>query len=308
MWQAFFAAVITLLYCAVFILLSTAIFLFLRLDYALLDSITARAERKAKIKSFKKQSKVSKAVDKLLAKCASLIMSSQMPKAAYYALTVICAVGGFFAGKVVFSSLPIALAVGTFGLIAPLLFFSFRQTKANTARLERLASSMMILSNSYIATEDIITSVRDNLSILEYPEPFKDFLTYVTMIDTSISTGLRRMEAKVNNPYFSQWVDALILAQEDRSLKYVTVTVVDSMHDVLSVQAESDTAMYAVWRDYLMTLVMIFSVPLIFKFALADAYTTLTTSVAGQAMFILLLAAVIFSVFRALKINKPLML
>lgn len=292
----------------VFLLLSTAAFLFLRLDYALLDWITARAERKAKIKSFKKQSRISKLVDKVLAKCVSLITNSQMPKTAYYILTVVCAVGGYCAGKVIFSSFPIALAVGTFGLIAPLLFFSFRQTKAKTAQLERLASSMMILSNSYVVTEDFITSVRDNLEILEHPEPFKDFLTYVTLMDSSVATGLRRMEAKVNNPYFSQWIDALVLAQDDRSLKYVTVTVVDSMHDVLSVQAESDAAMYAVWRDYLMTLIMIFSVPLIFKFTLADAYLTLTGSLVGQSMFILLLAAVIFSVFRALKINKPLMM
>lgn len=292
----------------VFLLLSTAAFFFLRLDYALLDWITARAERKAKIKSFKKQSRISKLVDKLLAKCVSLITNSQMPKTAYYFLTVVCAVGGYCAGKVIFSSFPIALAVGTFGLIAPLLFFSFRQTKANTAQLERLASSMMILSNSYVVTEDFITSVRDNLEILEHPEPFKDFLTYVTLMDSSVDNGLRRMEAKVNNPYFSQWIDALVLAQDDRSLKYVTVTVVDSMHDVLSVQAESDAAMYAVWRDYLMTLIMIFSVPLIFKFTLADAYLTLTGSLVGQSLFILLLAAVIFSVFRALKINKPLMM
>ena len=167
---------------------------------------------------------------------------------------------------------------------------------------------MMILSNSYVVTEDFIASVRDNLEILEHPEPFKDFLTYVTLMDSSVDNGLRRMEAKVNNPYFSQWIDALVLAQDDRSLKYVTVTVVDSMHDVLSVQAESDAAMYAVWRDYLMTLIMIFSVPLIFKFTLADAYLTLTGSLVGQSMFILLLAAVIFSVFRALKINKPLIM
>ena len=204
----------------VFLLLSAAAFFFLRLDYALLDWITARAERKAKIKSFKKQSRISKLVDKLLAKCVSLITNSQMPKTAYYILTVVCAVGGYCAGKVIFSSFPIALAVGTFGLIAPLLFFSFRQTKAKTAQLERLASSMMILSNSYVVTEDFITSVRDNLEILEYPEPFKDFLTYVTLMDSSVGNGLRRMEARVNNPYFSQWVDALVLAHEDRSLKY----------------------------------------------------------------------------------------
>lgn len=297
----------SIFYAAVFLLLSAAICFFLRLDYALLDYITTRAQRRAKVRSFKKQSKLNRLADKLLAKCASLIISSQMPKTAYYILTVLCAIAGYFAGMVIFSSLPIALAVGTFGLIAPLLVFSYRQTKANTAKLERLASSMMILSNSYVVTEDFITSVQDNLEILEHPEPFKDFLTYVTLMSSSVEAGLTRMEMKVQNPYFSQWIDALILAQEDRSLKYVTVAVVDSMHDVLSVQAESDAAMYAVWRDYLMTLIMIFSVPLIFKFTLPDAYLTLTTSVMGQTLFILLLLAVIFSVFRALKLNKPLM-
>lgn len=296
------------IYFTVFLLLGAAAFFFLRLDQALLEYIASRTERKAKIKSFKKQSKVSKLADKLLEKCASLIAGSQMPKAAYYAFTLICAAGGYFAGKTIFSSFPIALAVGTFGLIVPLLFFSFRQAKAKTAQLEKLASSMMILSNSYVVTEDFIASVRDNLEVLEYPAPFKDFLTYVTLMDSSVSAGLRRMEMQVNDPYFSQWVDALDLAQKDRDLKYVTVSVVDSLHDMLSVQAESDAAMYAVWRDYVMTLVMIFSVPLIFKFTLPEAYLSLTTSLSGQTLFLMLLAAVIFSVFCALKINKPLVM
>ena len=40
---------------------------------------------------------------------------------------------------------------------------------------------------------------------------------------------------------------------------------------------------------------------------MAEAYVTLTTSVGGQGLFLLLLAAVIYSVLRALKINTPLM-
>ena len=64
----------------------------------------------------------------------------------------------------------------------------------------------------------------------------------------------------------------------------------------------------AVWRDYLLTLILIFSVPLVFKFTLADAYVTLTTSMVGQGLFILLLISVFYSVLRALKINRPLMM
>ena len=154
-----------LFFVAVFILMSAAIFFFLRLDYALLDWITSRAERKAKIKSFKKQSRLSRLVDRLLAKCASLITNSQMPKTAYYILTVACAVGGFFAGKTIFSSMPIALAVGTFGMIAPLLFFSFRQTKAKTAQ-DNFAAEIINELGTYNIAENA-KALLDGLSLEE---------------------------------------------------------------------------------------------------------------------------------------------
>lgn len=299
---------LTLISFAVFFLLCAAVVLLLRMDRGFAARRMERATRRGKLRTFQKQGRFRALTERLLTRCGELVRSSQMPPPAYYLLTALCAVGGYLAGRVIFSSFPIALSVATLGLIAPLLYFSFRETKAKAARLERLASSMTILSNSYIATEDLITSVQDDLEVLEYPEPFRDFLTYVTMMDSSVEHALRRMESQVDNPYFSQWIDALVLAQENRALKYAAAAVVDSMHDVLAVQAESDAAMYAVWRDYLMTLIMIFSVPLIFKFSLPDAYLTMTGSLVGQGLFVLLLAAVVFSVLCALKINRPLTL
>ena len=294
-------------YLAVFILLSAAVFIFLGMGTAILDAAREPSDWQKKPVSFKKQGPLTAKLNALLLKRRTLLIQSHIPSVVYWAMTFGGAVGGFSAGRIVFHSLPIALAVSAFGVIAPLLFLSFRQTKASLARLHRLSSSMMILSNSYLATEDIIRSVRDNLELLEYPKPFREFLTYVTLMDSDIPTGLRRMEEQVDNPYFSQWIDALVMAQKDRSLKYVAISVVDAMHDVLRAQEESDAAMYAVWRDYLLTLVLIFSVPLIFKFLMPDAYVALTTSMIGQGLFVLLLAAVFYSVLRALKINRPLM-
>ena len=124
-------------------------------------------------------------------------------------------------------------------------------------------------------------------------------------MSSDLRGALRRMEWQVRNGYFSQWVDALVLAQEDRQLKYVTVSVVRSFYDALQVQQESEAAMFAVWRDYFLVLILIFSVPLVFRFLLAEAYATMTTSLLGQGMLLLLLAAVAFSVIRALKLNRP---
>lgn len=299
---------VSILYFAVFALMSMAIFLFLGFGGDMRTSARATSEKRHKQKDFKPQSKLSRRIEALRVRQRSVIEQSPLPKSLYTVLTVCSAVGGFLAGKVVFHSLFLSVIVGILALLLPMIVLSFRQNKSKSKRLDRLASSMMILSNSYLVTEDFITTVKDNLSILEYPEPFRDFLTYATMMDSDVRSALRRMENKVNNPYFSQWIDALVLAQDDRSLRYVAVSVVDSMHDVLQAQEESDAAMYAVWREYIVTLVLIFSVPLVFKILMHDAYVTMTTSLIGQGLMVLLLLAVVFSVFKAIKINRPLMM
>lgn len=297
-----------ILYLAVFVLMSIAIFLFLGFGSDMKSSAKATSDKKRKQKDFNPQSKLSKKVQALRARQRSVIEQSPLPKSLYLALTVCSAAGGFLAGKAVFYSLFLSCLVGALALLLPMIVLSFRQSKAKSKWLDHLASSMMILSNSYLVTEDFITTVRDNLPILEYPEPFRDFLTYATMMNSDMRSALRRLESKVNNPYFSQWIDALVLAQDDRRVRYVAVSVVDSMHDVLQAQAESDAAMYAVWREYIVTLSLIFSVPLVFKVLMHDAYVTMTTSFIGQGLMVLLLLAVVFSVFKAIKINRPLMM
>ena len=255
---------------------------------------------------YRTQGKLEEKLARLLHRARSLIRGSKLPTPIYALMTAGCAIGGFLAGKFIYGSTLIAIALGVTLLLAPLLWLSFRETSSRSTEMDRLASSMMILSNSYLITEDFLTSVKENLEVLEAPEPFRDFFTYASYMDSSLRAGLQRMDQRAGHSYFSQWVDALIMAQEDRSLKYVTVSVVQSLNDALQVQRESDAAMYAVWRDYFLVLILIFSMPLVFRLLLADAYAAMTGTLIGQSLLLLLLAAVVFSVFRALKINRPL--
>jgi len=291
---------------AIFLLLTAAVFLLFGLDSVCKEAMEKNAMRSSKVRSFRKKGSVAIAFATLKSKRDDLISCNKLPSRTYRIITLLCGLAGFFAGRMVFHSLLISISVAAFGTVLPLFLLSYLQTKEQTARLERLASSMMILSNSYIVTEDFITSVSENVEVLEYPKPFRDFLTYVTLMDSDTESALRRMERSISNRYFSQWIDALVMAQQDRALKYVTVAVVDSMHDMLQSQQESDAAMHVVWQEYLLTLVMIFSVPLIFKILMPEAYIGLCTTVIGQGLFALLLLAVFYSVIRALQINKPL--
>jgi hypothetical protein len=80
------------------------------------------------------------------------------------------------------------------------------------------------------------------------------------------------------------------------------------MNDVHQAQHESDTAMYAIWREYFTVLILIFAAPLIFRVLMKPAYTVLVTTLPGQALLVLLLAAVVYSLIKAVRLNKPLLM
>lgn len=295
---------INLIYLAVFVLLAAAIFLISGLDEMI--AAERRRGKKAGAMKLKKQTPFTK-LARLDQKRRRLIADVKIPKTVYWLLTGFGALCGAAIGKVFFQETFFAVAVGFLGTLGPLLYLQYKLTQSKSSRIEKLQSSMMLLSNSYIVTEDFIKTVRDNIGLLEYPAPFRDFLTFVDLISGNVKTGLRRMELQVDNIYFSQWVDVLILAQDDRSMKYVTMSVVDAMNDVHQAQRETDTVMYAIWREYFTVLILIFAAPVIFRVLMKPAYLALVSTLPGQALLVLLLAAVVYSLIKAVRINRPLL-
>ena len=298
-----------LVYLTVFLLLETVSILALGLGESFGQAMALAKKINGKKKDLlKPKNSLSRRLSKLNRKRKDLVVQVQMSEYTYRLMTIAGIIAGGAIGKLVFKSSAFVVLIGGLGAAAPLLYLSFKDTKTRSSRMEKLRSTMMILSGSYIVTEDFLKTVQDNLELLEYPKPFQDFLTYCNYIDGNIKVALRRLEAQVNNSYFSQWIDVLVMAQDDRQLKYVTMSVVDSMNDVAQAQMESDTATYAVWREYFMVLALIFAAPLIFKILMPMAYEILVTSLVGQGLFVLLLAAVVFSLARALKLNKPILM
>ena len=298
-----------LVYLTVFLLLETVSILALGLGESFGQAMALAKKINGKKKDLlKPKNSLSKRLSKLSRKRKDLVAQVQMSEYTYRLMTIAGIIAGGAIGKLVFKSSAFVVLIGGLGAAAPLLYLSFKDTKTRSSRMEKLRSTMMILSGSYIVTEDFLKTVQDNLELLEYPKPFQDFLTYCNYIEGNIKVALRRLEAQMNNAYFSQWIDVLVMAQDDRQLKYVTMSVVDSMNDVAQAQMESDTAIYAVWREYFMVLALIFAAPLIFKILMPMAYEILVTSLLGQGLFVLLLAAVVFSLARALKLNKPILM
>jgi hypothetical protein len=294
-----------LVYFIIFLLLVAAVFLICGLDVSIRAQL--RRGKKAGSMRFRKHPVLTK-LRRLEQKRRLLLSETKTPLTVYWLLTGLGAAGGAVVGKIFFSETFFALAVGLLGALGPMLYLNYRMTQSKGHRASKLQASMMLLSNSYLVTEDFLKSVQDNVDLLEYPEPFRDFLTYVSLIDGNVNTGLRRMANQVDNSYFSQWVDVLALAQNDRRMKYVTTSVVDAMNDVRQAQREADTAMYAIWREYFTVLILIFSTPMIFRVLMKPAYLILVSSLSGQILLALLLAAAVYSLIQAVRLNRPLLM
>jgi len=300
---------LTLICFIVFLVFAAAVFLISGLDEIITLSLKRMWLKKTKSKALRVQKgTLLKKLSKLNRKRRTLIVAAQMPISTYYLLTVFGAISGTVIGKVFFQEALFGILVAILGALSPILYLNIKQTAAKSTRIEKLQSSMMILSSSYLVTEDFVRSVQDNIALLEHPVPFKNFLSYVSCIDGNVKTALRRLENQVDNYYFSQWIDVLVMAQDDRSLKYVTMSVMDEMNDMQQIQLEADTAIFAVWREYLTVLVLIFSSPLIFRVLMGSAYEILVTSVIGKGLLLLLLVCVVYSVIKAVRLNKPLLM
>ena len=292
-------------YLMCFALLSVgAVLLLLRPDAK--EQREERAALRQKKARYKSPSRVLNRLSYWNARNNVLLEENHISKGAYAAMLTICACGGFLAGRAIFISPLLSVFVSVLSLALPTALFSFRRDKQTLARAEKLNADMMVLSNSYLITHDVITSVRANLDMLQISKPFRDFLAYVTYFDSDVESGLRRMENEVGNVYFSQWIDALVMAQRDRSLAYVSISIVESMRDSLAAQRDSNAALYVVWRDYFTVLALIFASPLIIRTLMPDAYWLMTSSLIGQGIMLLLIVAVAYSMARALRINRPL--
>jgi hypothetical protein len=89
--------------------------------------------------------------------------------------------------------------------------------------------------------------------------------------------------------YFAEWVKMLILCYHDRRLKFALFPIIKAMNDAKSMQIESDGMMVRIWRDYLMTAGLMFSVIPMMRFSNAEWFSSLTHTTIGKLLIVIML-------------------
>ena len=225
----------------------------------------------------------------------------------FWLMVFIALVGGFGLGMFLFQNTMLSVATALVLMPVPYIFLNVRSRWYKRNQDELLENSMNLITNSYLGCNDIITAVNENLNKLDTYKPFAEFVTDVTLIDSNIKRALRKLEIKINNKYFSEWIDILVLSQEKSGdYRFILPAVVQSMNDAKRLQIEADTVMMSVWRDYFTAIVLSFSIIPLLRWSNEAWFNILTTSVVGKILILLMLLMTLASAFITLKINKPL--
>ena len=172
---------------------------------------------------------------------------------------------------------------------------------------------MSVITNAYVSCDDIVKAVElyveeKNRYLpphLRTVTPCDEFVSEIKYVNPNIEHGLYRLAAKIRNRYFAEWTKILILCHHDRRLKFVLYPIVKAMNDAKSMQVESDGMMVRVWRDYLLTAGLMFSVIPLMRFSNAEWFSILTTTAIGKLLVVLMLLTALGTAFYVLRATKP---
>lgn len=201
----------------------------------------------------------------------------------------------------------LAVVTGLAALPTPYIVFKVKARWYKRNQDELLENNMSIITNSYLSCNDILAAVNENLNKLDIYTPFAEFITEVTLIDSNLKRGLRKLELKIGNAYFSEWIDILVLSQEQSGdFRFILPAIVQSMNDAKKLQMEADTVMMAVWREYFVSIALAFSIIPLLRWSNAAWFDILVGTFIGKMLILLMLIMTLVSAFVVMKINRPL--
>lgn len=217
---------------------------------------------------------------------------------------------GFAVGSVIALLIQNPFLVPIFGAAfayIPVLYVraSAQAYKKNLAG--ELEGALSIITTSYLRTDDILKSVKENIAFINPPVKahFEDFILESERINANTVSALNRLKLKIPNVIFHEWVNTLIRCQSDRSMKNTLTQTIQKFSVVRTVQAELETNIAEAKREaFMMMGMVVLNVPLLYVIN-RDWFETLVYTTAGKAALAVCALIIFFSLIRIMKLSKP---
>lgn len=172
---------------------------------------------------------------------------------------------------------------------------------------EELEMSISIITTSYLRTEDLIRSIKENLPHIGEPVHaiFEAFVYEAELINANTTSAINSMKMKVPNRVFHEWCNILIQCQSDRSMKNMLPTIAQKFSDVRIVQSELDAMMQGPRKEAItMVFLVLANIPLLYVLN-QDWFHTLLFTTPGKIALAICGAIILYSVSKIMQLSKP---
>ena len=172
---------------------------------------------------------------------------------------------------------------------------------------EELETAISIITTSYLRTEYLIRSVRENLPYINEPvrANFEAFVYEAKLINANTTSAINSLKMKIPNRVFHEWANILIQCQSDRSMKNTLPTIAQKFSDVRVVQSELEAMMQGPRREAItMMFLVIANIPLLY-FLNEDWFHTLLFTTPGKIALAICAAIILFALTQIMKLSKP---
>lgn len=197
------------------------------------------------------------------------------------------------------------LAVGM--MFVPVWYVKLTASHFKKDVSEELETALSIITTAYIRNEDIVTAVEENVSYLNSPikEVFADFLVQLKLIDSDVNKAILSLKEKIDNDVFCEWCDALILCQQDRSLKSTLSPIVAKLSDIRVVNSELDLMLAEPRKEFvIMAMLVLANIPIMY-FLNKDWYNVLMHTAIGKIVLAVDIAAIFVCTAFVIKLTRP---
>lgn len=171
---------------------------------------------------------------------------------------------------------------------------------------EELETAVSIITTSYLRTDDIVRSVRENLPYINEPVKtnFEAFIYESDMINANLISAINSLKMKIPNRIFHEWANTLIQCQSDRTMKNVLPAIIRKFSDVRVVQSELETLMHGPRNEaFTMMFLVVINIPLLYLLN-KDWFRALVFSTPGKMALAVCAGIILFALSQIMKLSK----
>ena len=236
------------------------------------------------------------AVQRMMEEAVTMLDASGMGEqvSTYRNMAILMAVAGFLFGMVI-DNILVSIVLGVGLAMTPLTIIRMRTADYKRMVNEKLEMAMSSVTNSYVATGNLLTAVENVLPMLPAPVNaiFQRFVADMQYVDGNAIRAIQHMREASDNWYWTEWCNALIQCQDDVSLNRTLSGIVERLSESRQIQLEVDTTLRKHMSDYMVTVFLVLgSIPLM-GFMIPDWYDMLMNTIPGKVTLAIVLATVL---------------